>query len=127
MTTPDYAGLIERLHADVEEQRTMGEPISGTLVEEAATALRTLLESNAALERERDLFKELYAKECHARLVERDRLAERVADATIQKVFLTVGECLAGLPHSDVSPSARGKIEAAITRARSLVKGGGDG
>lgn len=39
-TPPDVAGLIERLEADVAEQRSHGEPINGSLVLEAATALR---------------------------------------------------------------------------------------
>jgi len=60
MTTPDYAGLAQKLHYRVENPSAWSEGFdqeASDLMEEAATALRTLLESKAELERERDAWK----------------------------------------------------------------------
>jgi chromosome segregation ATPase len=52
MPESNEQGLVERLRADVEEQHTMGEPISGWLVEEAAAALEAQSAQIAELQAE---------------------------------------------------------------------------
>lgn len=53
-TTPDYAGLIERLHELAKSCGYEYGTETGITAFDAVTALRTLLERNVALKRERD-------------------------------------------------------------------------
>lgn len=46
----DVAGLVERLRSEVAEQRAMGEPMDGYLVEQAASLIQSQAARIAALE-----------------------------------------------------------------------------
>jgi hypothetical protein len=130
-TTPDYAGLIARLEGW--DRCYPGNINIELAVDKATQALSTLLESNAALEGERDEFRAKLAETIGKLMVanqrvreletlsmnleaeaknaesERDRLAERVAL-----------EFKAG---SEVPDVARGNMEACIIMMRSRHTG----
>lgn len=134
-TTPDYAALIERLNALAADAESNDDHGVKEACDKASATLRTLLERNAALERERDLFKELYAKECHARLVERDWLNTRIEALVRERnQLLDKLHCMCGSPidhsawegHTPVSvydyslDQERSRAEAAEARVKEL-------
>jgi len=136
-TTPDYAGLLTSFDdggdwdvaAHVRLLRANGGASSGytaDLLQNLHCALRALLESNAALERELQ-YEEGNLASCwddlRAAEAERDRLAERVAE--LEKAAKQAEYCLTKDSLADAE-----RIDDALSvirrTARSLVKGGGD-
>lgn len=124
----DYAGLVDELMAEVAEQRQMGEPISGSKVEEAATAITTLVaERNSPWTDVTPQCAEYLAAISRAEAAEAQ---VKAMDEALENISMmhdgNMPDALAGMSELDYARRTISSIHSEARRARA-VKGGEHG